>query len=60
MQKRKTHFEQVPIRVARKALRQATIPASARLSFTPNSAREREAMDEFPKQPGKHSRKETI
>jgi hypothetical protein len=60
MQRRKTHFEQVSIRVAMKVLRQATILASARRSSTPNSARERETVDEFPRPPGKQARKGKI
>jgi hypothetical protein len=58
MQRQKTHFEQVPIRVARKVLRQATVLTSARLSSAPHPAREREAVDEFPRPPGKDAHKQ--
>ena len=60
MQRRKTHFEQVPIEVAEKVLRQATVLASARRSLAPRVALEREAVAEFRRRPGKSAGKERI
>ena len=60
MQKRKTHFEQVPVEVAEKVLQQATVLASERQALAPLSMPEREAVAEFPRQPGKGARKERI
>jgi hypothetical protein len=60
MQRRKTHFEQVAIDVAEKALEQATALAIARRSLAPLSVQKREAMAESTKQPGKGMRKERI
>jgi hypothetical protein len=60
MQKRKTHFKQVPIEVVEKVLQQAAVLASARQSLAPLSVLEREAVAEFPRRPGKGARKERI
>jgi len=57
MQRRKTHFEQVPVEVAEKVLQQATVLASARQSLAPLSALEREAVPEFPRRLGEDARK---
>jgi hypothetical protein len=60
MQRRKTHFEQVPIEVAEKVLRQATVLAIARQSLRPLPVRERETAAEVTERPGKDARKEQI
>jgi hypothetical protein len=57
MQTQKTRFEQVPVAVAEKVLRQATVLASVRRSLAPLSVLEREAVNESPGRPGKDARK---
>jgi hypothetical protein len=58
MQRQKTRFEQVPVEVAEKVLRQATVLADERRSRAPLSAQEREATAEFPRRRGNGARKE--
>jgi hypothetical protein len=60
MQRRKVRFDQVPVEVAEKALRQATVLARERRSLAPLSVLQREAVAEFPRQPGKDARKKRI
>jgi len=58
MQRRKTHFEQVPIEFAEKVLQRAAVLASARRALAPLPVLEREAVAEFPRRPGKDAGKE--
>lgn len=58
MKSDKTHFEQVPIEVVEKVLRQGTVLASAQRSPAPLPVQEREAAIELPGRPGKGMGKE--